>query len=77
VKNKLTDLNNHLFSQLERLNDESLTGDKLKEEIERGKAMAAIATQVVQTAKITVDAMKLMGRGDVRKNDIKSLLLDN
>lgn len=35
MKNKPVDLNNHLFAQLERLGDEDLSGDDLKQEIER------------------------------------------
>lgn len=76
MKNNLSDLNNHLFAQIERLGDEDLKGEKLKEEINRAKAMAGIATQIVHTAKITVDAMKLVGRDGVKKDDLKSLLLD-
>lgn len=76
MKNKLSDLNNHLFEQLERLNSDDLKGEKLKEEIDRGKAMANIATQIVQSAKITVEAMKLIKHGEVSKEDLKSLLID-
>ncbi len=44
MKNTLTDLNNHLFAQLERLGDEDLDGEKLQQEINRAKAISDIAT---------------------------------
>lgn len=74
MNNKLIDLNNHLFEQMERLNDDSLKGENLKTEIERAKAMAEIGAQIVQSAKVTVDAMKLVGKGDLRKEDLPLLI---
>lgn len=47
VRNTTTDLQNHLFMALERLNDESLSGDALKEEIGRARAIASIARVAV------------------------------
>ena len=35
MKNKLVDLNNHLFAEMERLSDEDLQGDELTAEIDR------------------------------------------
>ena len=61
TKNKLTDLNDHLFMQLERLNDESLKGDKLVAEIDRSKAMAGIASQIIGNAKLVLDAQIAIG----------------
>lgn len=56
MKNKLTDLNNHLFAQLERLGDEALRGDALKEEIDRSKAITSVAGQIVNNARLALDA---------------------
>jgi|688.fasta_scaffold2259656_1 hypothetical protein len=70
MRNKISDLSDHLFAQIERLNDESIEGEALKIEIARGKAMAALATPIVNSAKLTIDAAKLANRGEVRKKDM-------
>ncbi len=74
MKNKLSDLNDHLFLQLERLNDENLTGELLTTEIERAKAISGVAANIVGAAKVTVDAMKLIGKGDISKEAMPKLL---
>ena len=56
MKNKLVDLNNHLFTQLEKLNDDDLVGDKLQEEVSRTKAMTNVAKEIVSNGKLMLDA---------------------
>ena len=58
ARNKLNDLNNHLFEQLERLNDEELTGEALEEELKRSKAVADIGKTIVQNAGLALAAQK-------------------
>ena len=59
MKNKLTDLNDHLFAELERLGDEELQDDKLQQEISRAKAVSDVATRIIDNAKLALDATKL------------------
>ena len=56
MKNTLTDLNNHLFEQLERLNDEDLQGEHLASEIERSAAIVRVSEQIVANASLVLKA---------------------
>lgn len=46
MRNKQTDLDNILFAELERLDDEGLSGDALRDEISRAKAIGNVAAQI-------------------------------
>jgi hypothetical protein len=58
MKNKLSDLNNHLFMEIERLGDEDLKGEALTEEIGRARAVCDVAGQIVSTGRLVLDAAK-------------------
>lgn len=59
TKNKLIDLNNHLFEQLERLNDESLTDEQLGVEIKRSKAMTDIGNTIIEIGALALESEKM------------------
>lgn len=60
MQNKLIDLNNHLFEMIERLNDEDLTVEQLDKEIKRASAMSSISNQIINNAKVELEATKLV-----------------
>ena len=63
MKNTLTDLNNHLFETLERLNDEELQGEKLEAEINRANAISNVAAQIVKNGNLALRAAESFGPG--------------
>ncbi|SHE58009.1 hypothetical protein [Dysgonomonas macrotermitis] len=70
AKNKLSDLNDHLFMALERLNDEDMTPEKIEMEARRADAIIGISTQIVGSAKVTIDALKLVSNGSLSFKEI-------
>lgn len=56
MKNKLSDLNDHLFAQLERLSEEGLTAEQIEQETRRGAAMVAVADSIIRNADLTFKA---------------------
>lgn len=60
MHNTLGDLNNYLFEQLERLNDdeELNTEEKFDKEIKRCKAITSVATNIINNAELTLEAIK-------------------
>lgn len=71
ARNKIEDLNNHLFAQLERLDDPELDLDK---EIQKAKAVSAVASQIINANRLTIDAMKLVASGNVGLKDMPESL---
>ena len=60
MKNKVSDVRNHLVAVMEALNDESATPDERAAAIERAKAMSNLSAQFVAGVRVEIDAARLM-----------------
>jgi hypothetical protein len=74
MKNKLIDLNNHLFAQLERLSDETLTAEQIEQEVRRTDAIVDISDQIVRNADLQLKAVTLLANhGDRFRPQLKMI----
>lgn len=62
MKNKISDLRDHMFAQLERLGNEAISEEELKKEISRAQAISEIGKVIVESAKTEVLYAKLTGK---------------
>lgn len=76
MKNKLTDLNNHLFAQLERLGDESLKPDEIDREVKRAAAIVEVSEQLIRSATVSLGAAKLVAEHGFKARDAMPTLLE-
>lgn len=59
MKNRMSDLNNHLFAALERLSDENLSDDQISTEAKRADAIVSVADKIIGNATLQLNAAKL------------------
>jgi hypothetical protein len=74
MKNKPIDLHNHLFEQLERLNDEDLKGEAFELECRRAQHMCSVAGQIIANRQQLVNALK--AADDLQVKDKSMLMLE-
>lgn len=78
MKNNLSDLNNYLFEELERLNDdddELLKEENLDKEIKRSKAITSVAQTIINNAHTVLEAQKFVN--DTGRDQLPKMLLGN
>ena len=77
MKNNLSELNNYLFEELERLNDDETLKeeDELVREIKRSKAISDVAKTIIDNANVVLNAKKYADEMGTRKGDLPSLLI--
>lgn len=66
MKNKIDDVRDHLFAQLERLGDESLSGKELESEIKRAKAVREVSDSIINSAKAETDRVRLVAEHGIK-----------
>lgn len=74
AKNKQIDLQNILFGQLERLNDDEHMFMHAPMEIERSKAISLLGKTVIMNAKLALDVLEYQDEMGLENKDLPPLL---
>lgn len=76
ARNKITDLRDHLFAQLERLSDDNDMKNPIKREaeIQRSKAISEVSQSIINTAKLEVDYLKALSNVPVNQKAVPNFL---
>jgi len=61
ARNKISDLRDHLFAALERIDNDELNTEELNKEIDKAKAVADVGSVIINSAKLEIEFMKATG----------------
>lgn len=74
MQNNLSDLNNHLFSQLELLESGELSEKDLELELKKAKAITQISSQILNIARLQIAAINTAESCGLRNKDMPALI---
>ncbi len=74
MKNNLTDLNNYLFEELERIMDDDLSQEELDREIKVSKQVVNVSQTIINNANLLLQAKKHFDHQGSKNNEIAPLL---
>jgi len=75
MKNSLSDLNNYLFAEIERINSDDLKGEELDAEIKRAKTMAGLSEAIIHNADVQLKAVEMRNNYDPQYYEIPQNIL--
>lgn len=73
ARNKISDLRDHLFAALERIDNDDLTAEQISQEVNKAKAIASIGSVLINSAKIEMEYIKATGKLDTASELFKSI----
>jgi len=73
ARNKISDLRDHLFAALERIDNDELNTEELNKEIDKAKAVADVGSVIINSAKLEIEFMKATGMIDTNSELFKSI----
>ncbi len=74
MDNNLSNLNDSLFKQLERLNDDEKLKDNFEKEIERTKAITSVAQTIINNANLALNVIKYTSENQTNTNSVPKML---
>lgn len=74
MKNNLADLNDHLFSQLEKLTSDELSSEELDKALKQASMSCRISTEILKVAQTQIQAIRTAEACGLLNQDMPSLL---
>lgn len=75
MNNTLMSLNNYLFEQLERINDDSLTDEELEKQIKKAEVINKTAENIIKNNETALKAVSIASEyGYIVPQNIKTVL---
>lgn len=76
AKTRLKDLNEHLFAQLERLNNDDMSDETLRKETSRTEAITKVAREIISSGHLMLKARQLADDSPMGVRSLPDMMLE-